>query len=104
MHYELSDWEEICRFFKRMFHSLGDVSASASSLSFTSLDHLVTTSVSITSDGDLIATMPLHGVESKFDRIFFSPRLDFFEVNGPNFQYKYKIPSELLNSRIESID
>jgi hypothetical protein len=43
--------------------------------------------------------MPLHGVESKFDRIFFSPTLDFFEVNGPNFQYKYKIPSELLNSR-----
>ena len=104
MHHELSDWKEICQLFKRMFHSLGDVSASANSISFTSHNHLVMTSVSITSDGDLIATMPLHGVESKFDRIFFSPRLDFFEVNGPNFQYKYKIPSELLNSRIESID
>ena len=97
MHYALSDWKEICHLFRRMFHSLGEISASANSISFTSHNHLVMTSVSITSDGNLIATMPLHGVESKFDRIFFSPTLDFFDVSGPNFHYKYKIPTELLN-------
>lgn len=99
MHYELSDWKEICQLFRRMFHSLGEISASANSISFTSHDHHVMTSVSIRSDGNLIATMPLHGVESKFHLIFFSPNLDFFEVSGPNFQYKYQIPFELLNSR-----
>lgn len=99
MHYELSDWKEICQLFRRMFHSLGEISDSANSISFTSHDRHVMTSVSIRSDGNLIATMPLHGVESKFHLIFFSPNLDFFEVSGPNFQYKYQIPFELLNSR-----
>ena len=99
MEYDLAEWESISKVFQRMFSGLGRIESLPDKLTFNSDDQFVITSVCITTQGDLIASMPLHGVESKFERIFFSHNLDSFEVSGPNFQYKYQIPFELLNSR-----
>ena len=93
------DWEAISSAFHRMFEGLGDVSLSDDLLAFKSTPPSVPTGISITKKGALVANMPLHAIESTFNKISFSSEGTTLTLEGPASTYTYTIPSELLALR-----
>ena len=53
-----------------------------------------------TSYGHLVASMPLHNIDSRFERVIFDEPLESIRLIGPTFDYTYTIPSELLQLRL----
>ncbi len=92
MELHLSDWDAICVAFSKMFNGLGDVSTSEEALEYRSSPPDVATGIVLTYDGSIIANMPLHNIDSKFDRVRFYDSMGFIQLIGPNFDYTYKIP------------
>ena len=99
MEHHISDWDEISNLFAEMFQNLGEVERSTNVLSFSSTKPHVATAIMLTNDGQLVASMPLHNIDSRFERVIFDDSLESIRLIGPTFDYEYTIPSELLQLR-----
>ena len=95
MELHLSDWGVICAAFSEMFTGLGNVSTSEKTLEYSSSPPDVATGIILTCDGSIIANMPLHNIDSKFDRVRFANSMGFIQLIGPNLDYTYKIPPNI---------
>ena len=100
MEHHISDWDKISNLFVEMFQNLGKVERSTNVLSFSSTKPHVTTAIMLTNDGQLVASMPLHNIDSRFERVIFDEPLESIRLIGPTFDYTYTIPSELLQLRL----
>ena len=99
MEHHISDWEEISNLFAEMFQHLGEVTITKEHLSYSSIKPHVVTAMMLTRDGKLIASMPLHNIDSQFERVIFGDSLESIRLIGPTFDYTYSIPSEILQLR-----
>ena len=100
MEHHISDWDKISNLFVEMFQNLGKVERSTNVLSFSSTKPHGTTAIMLTNDGQLVASMPLHNIDSRFERVIFDEPLESIRLIGPTFDYTYTIPSELLQLRL----
>ena len=66
--FDLSDWDGLSEAFSGMFEGLGEVTATDGAISYSSNPPDVATGISITSDGGIVANIPLHGKDSRFAR------------------------------------
>ena len=99
MNLEISDWDAICSQFSRMFQHLGEVTITEKHLSYFSIKPNVSTSLMLTDDGHLVASMPLHNIDSRFEQVIFDDSLESIRLIGPAFDYTYTIPTEILQLR-----
>ena len=99
MHSIADDWEQLAERFERMFARLGEVSTDHLMLSFHSVPPSVATGISITREGVLVASMPLHAIESEFTTIRFSEGLTALTLAGNGGTYTYTVPPALLVKR-----
>tara|TARA_B100001175_G_scaffold211758_1_gene179831 strand:+ start:310 stop:618 length:309 start_codon:yes stop_codon:yes gene_type:complete len=99
MEHHISDWDEISNLFAEMFQHLGEVTITKEHLSYSSIKPHVVTAMMLTRDGQLVASMPLHNIDSRFERVIFDDSLDSIRLIGPTFDYTYTIPSEILQLR-----
>ncbi len=95
------DWDAICSAFHRMFDGLGDVTVHDGLLVFQSESPSVPTGISVTQAGVLVANMPLHTIQSTFNRISFHDDGSSLTLEGPHSTYTYTIPSEILALRAD---
>ncbi len=99
MEHRIADWDAISIDFSKMFHKLGEVIITESHLSYSSVKPHVTTAIMLTRDGQLVASMPLHNVDSKFEQVIFDDSLESIRLVGTSFNYIYTIPKEILKIR-----
>lgn len=99
MEYEIADWEGLSSAFVDMFQGLGEVESDESRLEFTSFSSDVVTGISISRDGSLLANMPLHGIDSRFERVIFDDRKESIRLIGPDTDYTYRVPPAILQRR-----
>ena len=99
MQYHVSDWYELGLKFSEMFQHLGEVTITEKHLSYSSIKPHVATAMMLTRDGQLVASMPLHNIDSRFERVIFDDSLESIRLIGPTFDYTYTIPSEILQLR-----
>tara|TARA_Y100001970_G_C14231951_1_gene859185 strand:+ start:1601 stop:1942 length:342 start_codon:yes stop_codon:yes gene_type:complete len=97
--YPIEDWNDLSSALRAVFEDLGNFQANTSSLEFTSYSSDVATGVSITSEGNILASMPLHGIESRFDRVRIDERKESIRFIGPDMDYTYRIPPAILRRR-----
>ena len=82
-----------------MFDQLGEVKVTESSLEFTSFASDVATGISLTREGAMLANMPLHGIDSKFDRVVIDKPMESMRILGSNLDYTYRVPPVILRRR-----
>tara|TARA_B110000438_G_C15563304_1_gene542103 strand:+ start:391 stop:699 length:309 start_codon:yes stop_codon:yes gene_type:complete len=99
MEHDVSDWDAISTQFSKMFQPLGEVTVTKEHLSYSSIKPHVATGIMLTKEGMLIASMPLHNIDSCFERVIFDECLESIRLVGPMFDYTYTIPSEILQLR-----
>ena len=99
MEYDVGDWEGLSGAFEVMFEGLGEVESDESKLKFTSLPSDVATGISLSRDGSMLANMPLHGIESMFERVIFDDRRESIRLIGSSMDYTYRVPPAILNRR-----
>ena len=99
MEYGLGDWDGLSSAFADMFEGLGKVEADGSMLEFTSFPSDVATGLSISRDGSMLANMPLHGIDSRFERVIFDDRKESIRLIGPDTDYTYRVPPAILQRR-----
>ena len=97
--YSISEWENLSGAFERMFDRLGEVKVTESSLEFTSFASDVETGISLTREGAMLANMPLHGIDSKFDRVVIDKPMESMRMLGSNLDYTYRVPPAILRRR-----
>ena len=95
----LSQWSEISDAFKEIFEGLGEIISTEETLAYSSIPPYVSTGISITSDGYMVANMPLHNIDSKFERIMIDDSMHMIRLIGPNMDYTYRIPPQILEIR-----
>ena len=95
----LSQWSEISDAFKEIFEGLGEITSTEETLEYSSIPPYVATGISITSDGYMVANMPLHNIDSKFERIMIDDSMQMIRLIGPNMDYTYRIPPQILEIR-----
>jgi len=93
------DWGAIQFAFDRMFNGLGDVHIGDRLLQYRSTPPSVSTGISITYEGVLVANMPLHEIQSTFSEISFQKGGFSLTLKGPGSSYTYTVPSEILDLR-----
>ena len=96
MNFSIEQWGQIKIHFETMFHGLGEVETSEEQLRFTSIEPYVATGISLSRQGKMAANMPLHNLDSTFNRIQFGNSLDSLTLIGDGFHYTYRIPDEIL--------
>ena len=96
---EISDWEALSEAFREMFEGLGKVEASDSSLQYESVPPDVATGISLSRDGAMMANMPLHGIDSRFERVQIDERRKEIRLIGSSMDYTYRVPPAILNRR-----
>lgn len=99
MKFSINQWDEICAEFHRMFHDLGNVESTEDMIRFSSTEPFVSTGIGLSRDGTMVASMPLHNLNSKFDEVVFDTSLEQITLLGSGFNYTYRIPEELLAQR-----
>ena len=99
MEHHLTDWSLIRIQFEAMFQGLGEVKSSEENLSFSSHEQHVATGIMLTKEGVLVASMPLHHIDSRFERVIFGKALESIRFVGPTFDYTYTVPLEILQQR-----
>jgi len=97
--YSISEWENLSGAFERMFDQLGEVKVTESSLEFTSFASDVATGIYLTREGAMLANMPLHGIDSKFDRVVIDKPMESMRMLGSNLDYTYRVPPAILRRR-----
>ena len=99
MKFSINQWDEICAEFHRMFHDLGNVESTEDMIRFSSTEPFVSTGIGLSRDGTMVASMPLHNLNSKFDEVVFDTSLEQITLLDSGFNYTYRIPEELLTQR-----
>ena len=99
MEYDVGDWEGLSGAFEVMFEGLGEVESDESKLKFTSFPSDVATGISLSRDGSMLANMPLHGVDSIFERVIFDDGRESIRLIGSSMDYTYRVPPAILNRR-----
>ena len=99
MEYGLGDWEGLSSAFADMFEGLGDVKSDGSRLEFTSFPSDVATGLSISRDGSMLANMPLHGIDSRFESVIIDDSKESIRLIGPDTDYTYRVPPGILRRR-----
>ena len=97
--YGIDDWEMLSRAFSVMFEGLGAVDVSESKLEFASFPSDVSTGISLSRDGSMLASMPLHGIDSRFERAQIDDRRESIRLIGPSMDYTYRVPPAILRRR-----
>ena len=95
----LSQWSEISDAFKEIFEGLGEITSTEETLEYSSIPPYVATGISITSDGYMVANMTFHNIDSKFERIMIDDSMLMIRLIGPNMDYTYRIPPQILELR-----
>ena len=96
---EISDWEVLSEAFREMFDGLGKIEVSDTALRFESVHPDVATGVSLSRDGAMLANMPLHGIDSRFERVQIDDRREAIRLIGPSMDYTYRVPPAILKRR-----
>ena len=99
MKFEVDQWNEIRTYFEKMFDGLGSIKTSGKILSYSSIEPHVPTGIKLSRNGKMAANMPLHDLDSTFQRVKFDEQLEQLTLIGKGFNYTYRIPSELLSLR-----
>ena len=99
MNFSIEEWDKISECFVEMFQGLGSIETSEEMLQFTSIEPYVATGISLSRQGKMAANMPLHSLDSTFNRIQFDKSLDSLTLIGETFSYTYRIPTELLERK-----
>ena len=102
MNFSIEEWDKISECFVKMFQGLGSIETSEEMLQFTSIEPYVATGISLSRQGKLAANMPLHNLDSTFNRIQFDNSLDSLTLIGDGFHYTYRIPDEILAMKSDS--
>ena len=102
MNFLIEEWDKISECFVNMFQGLGEVKISDQVLQFASIEPYVTTGISLSRDGKMAASMPLHNLDSTFNQVEFDGSLESLTLVGNDFSYTYRIPRELLTMRHDS--
>lgn len=102
MNFLIEEWDKISECFVNMFQGLGEVKISDQVLQFASIEPYVTTGISLSRDGKMAASMPLHNLDSTFNQVEFDESLESLTLVGNDFSYTYRIPRELLTMRHDS--
>ena len=102
MNFSIEEWDKISEWFVKMFQGLGSIETSEGMLQFTSIEPYVATGISLSRQGKMAANMPLHDLDSTFQRVEFDELLEELTLIGEGFNYTYRIPSELLSLRQSS--
>ena len=95
----ISDWGGLSEAFREMFDGLGKVEADESRIEFTSFPSDVATGISLSRDGSMLANMPLHGIDSRFERVQIDDRRESIRLIGPSMDYTYRVPPAILRRR-----
>ena len=93
----LENWKTVCNQLSATFSGLGHIYSDSEIFRYESQEPCVKTSFVLTKEGILYSKMPLHEIESKFERIFIEGHR--IVVDGDAGKYTYKIPSEILRIR-----
>ena len=96
MKMNLKPWRDFCLCFQEFFSEYGNVTLSATHADFTSYPGDVVTHFQINSDGLLSASMPMHGVDGKFESVVFDTKLNIVRASSSEINYEYHIPKEIL--------
>ena len=96
---EISDWEALSEAFREIFDGLGKIEVSDTVLRFESVHPDVATGISLSRDGTMLANMPLHGIESRFERAQIDDRREEIRLIGPSMDYTYRVPPAILKRR-----
>ena len=96
---EISDWEDLSEAFREMFDGLGKIEVSDTALRFESVYPDVATGISLSRDGAMMANMPLHGIDSRFERVQIDERRKEIRLIGSSMDYTYRVPPAILNRR-----
>ena len=99
MNFSIEEWGKISECFVEMFQGLGSIETSEEMLQFTSFEPYVATGISLSRQGKLAANMPLHNLDSTFNRVQFDNSLESLTLIGETFSYTYRIPTELLERK-----
>ena len=102
MNFSIEEWDKISECFVKMFQGLGSIEISEEMLQFTSIEPYVATGISLSRQGKMAANMPLHNLDSTFNRIQFDNSLDSLTLIGDEFHYTYRIPDEILAIKSDS--
>lgn len=93
----LENWKIVCNQLSATFSGLGQIFSDSEIFRYESQEPYVKTSFVLTKDGILFSKMPLHEIESRFDRICVEGHK--IVVEGNSGKYTYKIPKEILKIR-----
>ena len=96
---DISNWEALTEAFREVFDGLGKIEVSDTALRFESVYPDVATGVSLSRDGAMLANMPLHGIDSRFERVQIDDRREEIRLIGPSMDYTYRVPPAILNRR-----
>jgi len=96
---EISDREDLSEAFREMFDGLGKIEVSDTALRFESVHPDVATGISLSRDGAMMANMPLHGIDSRFERVQIDERRKEIRLIGSSMDYTYRVPPAILNRR-----
>ena len=99
MKFSIDQWDKISECFVNMFQGLGKVESSPEILQFSSIAPSVPTGISLSKEGKMAASMPLHNLDSTFHHVNFGNQLEALTLIGEGFHYTYRIPSEILSMR-----
>lgn len=97
----IADWDAVVAAFHELFDGLGEITQGDVGISFRSRAPDVQTGLTLRKDGRLEASMPLHGVEVKVDRVVWDVARTWIKLAGEGVSYTYRIPAELLNHRAD---
>jgi len=93
----LKNWKIVCDQLSATFSRLGRIYFDSEIFRYESQEPYVKTSFVLTRDGILFSKMPLHEIESRFERISIEGHK--IVVDGDAGKYTYKIPDEILKIR-----
>ena len=93
----LKNWKAVCNLLSETFSDLGQIYFDSEIFRYESQEPYVKTSFVLTKDGILFSKMPLHEIESRFERIFIEGHK--IVVDGDAGKYTYRIPDEILRIR-----
>ena len=93
----LKNWKIVCNQLSATFSGLGQIYVDSEIFRYESQEPYVKTSFVLTKDGILYSRMPLHEIESRFERIFIEAHR--IVIEGDAGKYTYRIPDEILSIR-----
>ena len=102
MNFSIEQWDKISECFVKMFQGLGSIETTEEMLHFRSVEPYVATGISLSKQGKMAASMPLHNLDSTFHQVAFDDSLKSLTLTGDGFHYTYRIPDEILAIRMQS--